>query len=588
MAAFSDEEQRKRRYRRITGSVASLILLLAVVGTACTLYSPEKDTPSSHIVTSATAGSPATQLHSTAKSIQVMCESTDYKQTCVSSLKKVVKKNTTDPKELVKAAVAVVLNEISTAFRRTRLLADKDPRVRGAVEDCRQLFEDSKDEIKRSLDDIVSTGIEHIPRKSRDIRTWLSSVMSYQQTCIDGFPDGELKVKLKKTLKTARELTSNSLAIVKELSSFLEMLEVPGLTVSGRKLLADKEELHQFDDEGIPSWVHEDERRVLRQVNTNLKPNVTVAKDGTGDYTTISMALAKIPNEYTGRYVIYVKEGVYEETVNVTKKMPNLTVYGDGSAKTIITGEKNFVDGVRTFMTATFVVSGDNFMGMGFGVRNTAGAIKHQAVAIRVQSDRSIFFECRFEGYQDTLYAQAKRQFYRSCVIAGTVDFIFGDSASVFQNCLMVIRRPLDNQQNIVLAHGRVDRHETTGFVLHKCKIIGDDKLLPVKNKIRSYLGRPWKEYARHVIMETEISDVIHPDGYLPWEGDFALNTLFYGEYNNTGPGAKFDGRVKWKGVRILKRSAPRFTVADFIQGTEWINNERGGVTIPVRYGLYN
>lgn len=54
------------------------------------------------------------------------------------------------------------------------------------------------------------------------------------------------------------------------------------------------------------------------------------------------------------RYVIYVKEGVYQESVMVTKKMVNVTMYGDGSQKSIISGSKNFVDGVPTFQTATF------------------------------------------------------------------------------------------------------------------------------------------------------------------------------------------------------------------------------------------
>ncbi|KAG0497481.1 hypothetical protein HPP92_002172 [Vanilla planifolia] len=588
-----DEEDRKRRRKmQITGTAASVVLLLAVVGTACTLYSTEKDNPSTNLATV-----DAAQLHTTAKSVQMLCESTDYKETCVSSLNKMVKQNTTDPKELLKAAIVVILDEISNAFSHTRLLGDKDPRVRDAVEDCRQLFEDSKDEIHRSLNSIIDVGLEHLPERSRDIRTWLSSVMSYQQTCIDGFPEGDLKNMLRKTLNASQELTSNSLAIVGDLANFLDVLNIPELSFNGRKLLTKRtitshdelaDDLQKLDEEGFPSWLGEEQRRELKQVDIKLKPNVTVAKDGSGDYKTISKALAKMPNKYSGRYVIYVKEGIYKETVNVTKKMQNVTIFGDGGTKTIITGRKNFVDGVRTFLTATFVVSGDNFMGIGLGIRNTAGAAKHQAVAIRVQSDQSVFFECRFEGYQDTLYAQAKRQFYRSCVISGTVDFIFGDSAAVFQNCLMVLRRPLDNQQNIVLAHGRTDRHETTGFVLHKCKIIADDKLVPVQGKIRSYLGRPWKEYARHVILESEIADAVHADGYLPWEGEFGLKTLFYGEYNNTGPGANFTGRVKWPGVKLLKKkTAEKYTVARFIQGNKWINIKRGA-TIPVRYGLYN
>lgn len=54
------------------------------------------------------------------------------------------------------------------------------------------------------------------------------------------------------------------------------------------------------------------------------------------------------------RYVIYVKEGVYEEYVVITRQMANVTVYGDGAKKSIVTGKKNFVDGLTTFKTATF------------------------------------------------------------------------------------------------------------------------------------------------------------------------------------------------------------------------------------------
>lgn len=222
-------------------------------------------------------------------------------------------------------------------------------------------------------------------------------------------------------------------------------------------------------------------------------------------------------------------------------------------------------------------------MGKAMGFRNTAGPEKHQAVAARIQSDRAIFVNCRFEGYQDTLYAQTHRQFYRSCVIAGTVDFIFGDAAAIFQNCNLVVRKPLDNQQNIVTAQGRTDVRETTAFVLQNCRVMADKALVPVKEKIRSYLGRPWKEFSRTIFMESDIEDIIHPDGWMPWEGEFALKTLYYAEYNNKGAGSKTTARVKWPGYKVIdKQEANKFTVENFLPGS-WLN----ATGVPVQKSFY-
>lgn len=232
------------------------------------------------------------------------------------------------------------------------------------------------------------------------------------------------------------------------------------------------------------------------------------------------------------------------------------------------------------------VALGEGFIAKSMGFRNTAGPEKHQAVAARVQADRAIFLNCRFEGYQDTLYVQAHRQFYKSCVVSGTIDFIFGDAAAIFQNCLIYIRKPMDNQQNIVTAQGRTDKRETTGIVLHNCSILPDKDFEPVKSNFKSYLGRPWKEYSRTIVMESTIEDLIHQDGWLQWDGDFGLKTLFYGEYNNKGPGSKTDNRVKWPGYKVLKKDeAMLFTAGPFLKGNAWLKNVKG---VPVRFGLFN
>lgn len=224
-------------------------------------------------------------------------------------------------------------------------------------------------------------------------------------------------------------------------------------------------------------------------------------------------------------------------------------------------------------------------MAQSLGFRNTAGPEKQQAVALRVHSDRSIFVNCRMEGYKGTLYALAHRQFYRSCYITGTVDFIFGDAAAVFQNCMIYMRKPLESQQNVMTAQGRADKRETTGTVLQNCKILADDKLAPEKAKFKSFLGRPWKEYSRTVIMESEIGDHIQAEGWKEWIGDKGLDTLYYAEFNNKGPGSNTKDRVKWGGYKILKRDeALKFTVGPFLQGEDWLK----AADVPVRFGMFS
>lgn len=207
--------------------------------------------------------------------------------------------------------------------------------------------------------------------------------------------------------------------------------------------------------------------------------------------------------------------------------------------------------------------------------QNTAGAVKHQAVALRVGADQSVINRCRIDAYQDTLYTHSNRQFYRDSYITGTVDFIFGNAAVVFQNCKLVARKPMTGQNNMVTAQGRIDPNQNTGTSIQKCDIIASSDLEPVKGTIRSYLGRPWKEYSRTVVMQSKIGDHIDPSGWSIWSGDFALKTLYYGEYANSGAGAGTSERVKWAGYHVITSptEAQTFTVAQLIQGGSWLKS---------------
>lgn len=204
---------------------------------------------------------------------------------------------------------------------------------------------------------------------------------------------------------------------------------------------------------------------------------------------------------------------------------------------------------------------------------NTAGPHKHQAVALRVGSDLSIFYRCSFKGYQDTLLVHSLRQFYRDCHVYGTIDFIFGDASAVFQNCDIFVKRPMDHQSNMITAQGRDDSNENTGIVILNSRVSSSSEFTAVKGSFKNYLGRPWKKYSRTVYIKTDLDGLIDPRGWKEWSGDFALSTLYYGEYMNTGSGANTENRVNWPGFHVLHdaNEASPFTAKIFIQGESWI-----------------
>lgn len=220
----------------------------------------------------------------------------------------------------------------------------------------------------------------------------------------------------------------------------------------------------------------------------------------------------------------------------------------------------------------TAAAVGDGFMARGITFRNTAGAKNHQAVAFRSGSDLSVFYQCSFEGYQDTLYVHSQRQFYRDCNIYGTVDFIFGNAAAVFQNCNIYPRNP-PNKTNTLTAQGRTDPNQNTGIIIHNCRVTAASDLKPVQSSVKTYLGRPWQKYSRTVFMKTFLDSLINPAGWMPWSGDFALSTLYYGEYQNTGPGSSTANRVKWGGYRVITSAteASKFAPGNFIAANSWL-----------------
>ncbi|KAL8101004.1 putative pectinesterase/pectinesterase inhibitor 41 [Apium graveolens] len=454
-----------------------------------------------------------------------------------------------------------------------------------ALEDCHLLAQLNIDFLSSSSQ-IVDKTRTLSALQADDVQTLLSAILTNTQTCLDGLEETASSWTLKNGISTPlsnydTKLYSVSLALFKKgwvhkkkkgLFSTSKKHGAGALQNGQFSLKMSKKNKAIFETVGRRKLLQDTDSEVDQILVSDM---VVVSQDGTGNFTSINDALEVAPNKSVasdGYFLIYVTAGVYEEYVIVNKKKKYVMILGDGINQTIITGNRSVVDGWTTFNSSTFAVLGQGFVGVNMTIRNTAGAIKHQAVALRNGADSSTFYSCSFEGYQDTLYVHSLRQFYRECDIYGTVDFIFGNAAAVLQNCNIYPRLPLDNQFNAITAQGRADPNQDTGISIQDCNIRAADDLASSNGATKTYLGRPWKEYSRTIFMQSFMDNLIDSGGWREWSGDFALNTSYYAEFDNRGPGSKTDGRVTWLGVHQINASdASNFTVSNFLLGDDWL-----------------
>lgn len=221
-------------------------------------------------------------------------------------------------------------------------------------------------------------------------------------------------------------------------------------------------------------------------------------------------------------------------------------------------------------------VIGDRFLARDLTIINTSGPEKHQAVALRVTSNAA-FYRCEIISHQDTLYAHSLRQFYLECVIQGTIDFIFGNAAAIFQNCRILIRKPIPGQANMVTAQGRQDPNQNTGISLQNCTIIAARNFsISERQNFTTFLGRPWRNYSRTVIMKSYIGTLVHREGWCKWNNYSTLDTVDYIEYKNYGPGSNTTQRVTWPGYKnnCSDDIARQFSVEEFLrEDDDWLES---------------
>ncbi|GJN16081.1 hypothetical protein PR202_gb03031 [Eleusine coracana subsp. coracana] len=222
-----------------------------------------------------------------------------------------------------------------------------DLRLSSAVADCLDLLDLSSDEISWSMSSSTATTTTSSVSGARlgtgdassDLRSWLSGALGNQDTCKEGLDDtgSPLASLVATALDAVTSLLSDGLGQVAAAEE-----EETSRASSSRRGLA-----------SAPRWLRARDRWLLQAPVAGLAVNAVVAKDGTGNFTTVSAAVDAAPAESAARWVIYVKRGVYKETVDVKKKKWNLMLVGDGAGATVITGHRNYVDGYTTYRSAT-------------------------------------------------------------------------------------------------------------------------------------------------------------------------------------------------------------------------------------------
>ncbi|KAM0954512.1 putative pectinesterase [Dioscorea sansibarensis] len=305
----------------------------------------------------------------------------------------------------------------------------------------------------------------------------------------------------------------------------------------------------------------------------NITKFITVDHKGGGDFTTISAAISVVPKNNNKWIKILVKSGVYREKVFITEDKRFILLEGEGSNITsvewgdhVIRSSLNHSIKNTDADTATFRIFGTNIVVKYIAIKNTFnGGAKHrtQALAAMVTGDKIAFYHCLFYGIQDTLCDYRGRHYYKACYIIGAVDFIWGNAQTIYQGCVIESVGEYVTE-GYITAHGRDNEIETSGFVFENCTITGT---------LKTYLGRPWRPFARVLFYGCFMENIIDPLG---WHGLYSganESSTFYAEIDCHGPGADKSKRVSWEKNLTVAQATP-FVNISFIDNDGWIGRQ--------------
>lgn len=307
-----------------------------------------------------------------------------------------------------------------------------------------------------------------------------------------------------------------------------------------------------------------------------LAYDLTVAKDGSGDYTSIQAAVTAAPASRTAVFTIYVKDGIYSEKVIVPSNKPFLQFVGQSVANTILTwhDDNTTPDGkggtLGTGGSGSIVVNATDFSALNMTFVNSYGD-GSQAVAVSLYADRAAFKNCRFLGNQDTLLTYesggaVSRHYFRDCYIDGNVDFIFGNAIAIFDNCVIYAKTRVVNAATSYITAANTPATQAYGYLFRQARIPSND------GTTLYYLGRPWQNSTgfstaagtlannKVVFSRAKLGiNEIQPAGWATWDAGTDVTKITNAEFRST----YFDGHAVSTAQRVswAKQFAPADTL---------------------------
>jgi pectinesterase len=292
-------------------------------------------------------------------------------------------------------------------------------------------------------------------------------------------------------------------------------------------------------------------------------PDLVVAADGSGDYKTVQEAVNAVPDNNAKRFVIFIKPGTYKAHITVPRGKRFLTLRGEDANATVLTNDLHIkspgADGreVGTTGGSSSVIQAPDFIAENLTFENNAPHVA-QALAAYMDADRAVFRHCRFLGYQDTLRVRSGRQYYEDCYIEGRTDFIYGEGTAWFERCHI---HTLDAGW---ITAANTPREQPYGLIFSNCVITGEPG-------VKTMLGRPWRDFASTIWLNTEMQDAIAPAGWHNWDKPAAEKTVRYAEYGSHTPDGKsidLTARVPWA-KRLTPEEAAQLTVERVLCGED-------------------